>query len=371
MTETTTKEATPVVNPAVVDQAAATLVKGEVQLDANTLVRITWTRERIQLMKRTIIPSACSDDEFAIFLEQCRRSQMDPLMYEADCVPRRTKVKHADGSEEYVLHHVFQVREQGMEARADRFADFEGITGAVVHEKDDFMFDAVEQKIAHRYDVTKPRGKMIGAWARGKRRGRDAVLEFLPFDERAQKYPSGGLVDTWAKMPGTMIAKCARFAVLKRLYPNTFNGLTIDAEANWEELEVNAAPGEGDGGETGVAGVNEKLKKKRSAAGSSTVDAPKVATVPFKNHKLFGKPLVELLDPQLHEVIKYGTDTLAKWNEKWGDAKPWEADIDLVRAHLNERHKARGATPPAATTPSSSAPPAGPPAATEEPGSAG
>ena len=52
----------------------------------------TVPRERVDLVKRTICPKGISDDEFALFIEQCKRSGLDPLLKEAFCVARRANV---------------------------------------------------------------------------------------------------------------------------------------------------------------------------------------------------------------------------------------------------------------------------------------
>lgn len=296
---------------------------------AQTLTKIVWDAAKIAVMKREICPAGITDDEFAIFLEKCRRSQMDPLLGEADCVPRRVKLPSADPNApaQYVTKHVFQVREQGMEARADRFADFRGIEGEAVYSKDVFRFNAAAKTVVHEFDVTKPRGELLGAWARGTRDGREPRLVYLAFEERAVYYGSR-LAETWVKMGATMIRKCARFDVLKLLYPNTYGGLTIDAEYTPpEEKEVNAAPSGGGSSTERLAG---KMKKK---AGDVFPFAGKVGGVDY-----FARPMIEVPDEVLTRAVTHYSGKI--------DADPAAADaagmaksVELCRAELGKRGK--------------------------------
>ena len=48
-----------------------------------------WSAERVELVKRTICPRGIGEDEFQLFIEQCKRSGLDPLLKEAFCVARR------------------------------------------------------------------------------------------------------------------------------------------------------------------------------------------------------------------------------------------------------------------------------------------
>jgi hypothetical protein len=56
-----------------------------------------WSRDRVELIRRTICPKGIGEDEFTLFIEQCKRSGLDPLLKEAFCVGRRqnTGTQHA------------------------------------------------------------------------------------------------------------------------------------------------------------------------------------------------------------------------------------------------------------------------------------
>ncbi|MBN1206587.1 MAG: recombinase RecT, partial [Myxococcaceae bacterium] len=101
------------------------MTEGHSKVDA-AAAQSPWSRERVELIKRTICPKGIGDDEFALFIEQCKRSGLDPLLKEAFCVGRRQNA----GSRErphWVTRYEFQPSEAGMLARAERFPDFKGI----------------------------------------------------------------------------------------------------------------------------------------------------------------------------------------------------------------------------------------------------
>jgi phage recombination protein Bet len=187
-----------------------------------------WTPDRIDLVRRTVCPPGVTDDEMALFVEQCKRSGLDPLLKECFCVPRRQNA----GSRErpnWVTRHEFQPSEAGMLARAERFPDFRGISASAVFAEDEILIDAGAQGVTHRFNPTRRKGPIVGAWARVVRDGMTPIVVWLDFEGYAQTTP------LWAKIPTTMIEKCARVAVLRKAYPEAFGGLYIREEMPPEE----------------------------------------------------------------------------------------------------------------------------------------
>jgi phage recombination protein Bet len=200
-----------------------------------------WSRERIDLIKKSICPKGISDDEFALFIEQCKRSGLDPLLNQAFCVPRDSKgdtLKNPDGStkmeqgsngkwypaRERLTRHVFQPSEAGMLARAEHFPDYRGVMGAAVFGGDEVRIDEGEGKVEHRYNPAKREGALVGAWSRVRREGKDPVVRWLDFAARSQTTP------LWIKDPAGMILKCVRVAALRTAYPEAFGGLYVAGE---------------------------------------------------------------------------------------------------------------------------------------------
>lgn len=188
------------------------------------LGRPQWTRERVELLKRAVVPQGIGDDEFALFLEQCKRSGLDPLLKEAFCVPRNAKISKKGEPDRWGTKYEFQPSEAGMLARAERFPDFKGIQASSVCAEDEIVINTGKGEVTHTFNPAKRKGQLVGAWARVVREGKLPVVVWLDFAGYVQPTP------LWSKIPTTMIEKCARVAALRKAYPEAFGGLYIQEE---------------------------------------------------------------------------------------------------------------------------------------------
>jgi phage recombination protein Bet len=201
-----------------------------------------WSPERVELIKRTICPRGIGEDEFALFIEQCKRSGLDPLLKEAFCVARRQNAGNRE-KPNWVTRYEFQPSEAGMLARAERFPDFKGIQASAVYAEDEIIVDQGKGEVVHRFNPAKRKGSLVGAWARVVRAEKLPVVVWLDFAGYVQQTP------LWAKIPTTMIEKCARVAALRKGYPEAFGGLYVREEMPAEEFEpAQAEPASSHGG---------------------------------------------------------------------------------------------------------------------------
>lgn len=175
------------------------------------------------LIKKTVCPSGINDAEFALFMEQAKRSGLDPLLKQAFCVPRRQKVSR-NGRDEWVDKHEFQPAEAGMIARAERFPDFHGVQASAVYAEDEIIIDTGAGTVVHRFNPAKRKGSLVGAWARLQRANKLPIIVWVDFSGYVQQSP------LWAKMPSTMIEKVARVGALRKAYPEAFGGLYVAGE---------------------------------------------------------------------------------------------------------------------------------------------
>lgn len=181
-----------------------------------------WTRDRVELIKNQICHGV-PDGEFSLFLEQCKRSGLDPLLKQSFCVKRRFNA----GSKErpqWVDKYEFQPAEAGMLARAERFPDFEGCQAGATYSEDEILIDQGAGAVQHRFNPAKRKGSLIGAWSRVQRRGRLPIVVWVDFAAYVQQSP------LWSKMPVTMIEKVARVGALRKAYPEAFGGLYTQEE---------------------------------------------------------------------------------------------------------------------------------------------
>ena len=137
----------------------------------------------------------------------------------------------------WVTRYEFQPSEAGMLARAERFPDFKGIQASAVYAEDEIIVDQGKGEVVHRFNPAKRKGALVGAWARVVREGKLPVVVWLDFSGYVQQTP------LWAKIPTTMIEKCARVAALRKAYPEAFGGLYVREEMPAEEYETAPAQG--------------------------------------------------------------------------------------------------------------------------------
>lgn len=188
-----------------------------------SLTNDAWTRERVDLVKKTVCPAGIPDADFMLFIEQCKRSGLDPLLKEAFCVKRRQNI----GTKErpnWIEKFEFQPAETGFLARAERFPDFKGVTAAAVWSGDEAEIDAGAGTVKHTFKPTAKRGVLLGAWGKVERKSKTPIVVWLDIMGYQQQTP------LWGKMAPTMIEKCARVAVLRKAYPSALGGLYIDGE---------------------------------------------------------------------------------------------------------------------------------------------
>lgn len=274
-----------------------------------------WTRERVDLVKRTVCPKGITDDAFALFMEQCKRSGLDPLLKEAFCVPRGGQ-------------HVFQPSEAGMLARAERFPDFKGIQASAVYAEDEIIVDQGKGEVVHRFNPAKRKGELVGAWARVVRDGKLPVVVWLDFAGYVQKSN-----ELWGKIPTTMIEKCARVSALRKAYPEAFGGLYIREEMPPDGLD--------DSTPTPVQATHLPSKEQSHARHPPPAsDAPGAQATKdsLKEGPLVGfgphasKPLAELTPKEARECLELAAKNIA--------AKPgmrWEGAVRQTMKDIASR----------------------------------
>jgi phage recombination protein Bet len=197
-------------------------------------IALTFTRDQRDLIKRTVAPDA-TDDELAMFLHVAAKSGLDPLQRQIWFVKRKQNVGTKDNPR-WEDRVTIQAGVGGLEARAAREPDYEGMTYGVVCAKDDFQFDATTSMVTkHTYNPFADRGAIMGAWCIVRRRGMlpfPAMVRFSEYnDERSF---------LWKGKPAVMIEKVARSTALRRAYPEALSGIYAPEELGDKGHDINA-----------------------------------------------------------------------------------------------------------------------------------
>lgn len=161
-----------------------------------------WSREQIDLLKRTICKDA-SDDELKLFLHVVKRSGLDPFARQIHAVKRwNDKANRFD--------MMIQTGIDGFRLTAERTGAYAG--------SDDAVFD--DEKEPGKATVTVY--KMVGG----------ARCPFTATARWAEYFPGDKQGFMWRKMPCVMLAKCAEALALRKAFP-----AELSAVYSPEELE--------------------------------------------------------------------------------------------------------------------------------------
>ena len=110
---------------------------------------------------------------------------------------------------------------------ANRHPDYRGLISCEIREKDEFLFDAAQNKIV-KHVTGKNMGKIIGAWATVKRLGFDDVTVICWLDEYKKSNPA------WTGYTQDMIKYKAEDRALRTLFNSEFEGIpTVDPEQEY------------------------------------------------------------------------------------------------------------------------------------------
>jgi phage recombination protein Bet len=213
---------------------------------------VVFTEEKRRLIREQICPQGISDGEFEVFMLQCIRSGLDPLLKQAFCVPRKLKVKEKQRGPNGGLMvvdvdkevFVFQPAVAGMLARAEQFPDYRGTVAACFYEGDEVIPDAPNGMLKHiAKNMALPaskRGKLLGAWAMVARQGRIPVVVVRFYEECVQTNYKGEPMGLWRSHAEMMMLKCPQAAALRLAFPAAFAGL-YDAAEGALEIDGKAA----------------------------------------------------------------------------------------------------------------------------------
>ena len=183
---------------------------------ANEITKNVIDKDQIRLIKDTICKGA-SDNELALFIQQCNRTGLDPFARQIYSIERRT---WDAVNKQWLTNRQTQVSVDGLRLIAERTGKYCGQLGP-------FWCGTDGEWKEVWLDTKAPAACKIGVLRTDFKEPLWAVALYKAYVQLVKDKSSDEFVPNamWQKMPELMLAKCAESLALRKAFPMELSGL--------------------------------------------------------------------------------------------------------------------------------------------------